>query len=357
MREKEKKVSIQKVYKVIVATISLIILIMSIWIIFDCFKKTPDRDEFIMNYSSTPSVDYRVYLKPNNFYESKFISKDKKYISNIIDYIDLDFSYIFSATKSLDSVYKYSIDAYISSQYETNGVSAELWKKSYNLVPMTSESVSNQASYKVEKNIKIDFNKYDSLAKKFKEEYGVMSDTRLVIKINISSSEKILKQSENISDSKTVTISMPLNKAVTEITVSGTEKTSKNLTEHIEGSTIINYVLLIPSIVLALISAPLCFTTFYKLFKITNVSQYIVEQKKILKNYSDIIAEVATKPDLSGLKLVEVKKFEDLLNIEEELRVPILFYELQDQDESWFVITSNTQAFKYVLRSNLHIDL
>ena len=104
-----------------------------------------------------------------------------------------------------------------------------------------------------------------------------------------------------------------------------------------------------------LVSAPICFISFYKLFKITNVSQYIVEQKRILKGYGDVIAEVTTKPDLSGLKIIEVKDFEDLVNIEEELRVPILFYELIHESESWFIITTSTQAYRYVLKS--HADL
>ena len=52
---------------------------------------------------------------------------------------------------------------------------------------------------------------------------------------------------------------------------------------------------------------------------------------------------------------VYFKDFEDLVNIEEELRVPILFYELIHESESWFIITTSTQAYRYVLKS--HADL
>ena len=148
---------------------------------------------------------------------------------------------------------------------------------------------------------------------------------------------------------------MPLNKAVTDITVTGVEPVSTNVTETIKGGRHINYVLLVASVIAMLVSAPICFISFYKLFKITNVSQYIVEQKRILKGYGDVIAEVTTKPDLRGLKIIEVKDFEDLVNIEEELRVPILFYELIHESESWFIITTSTQAYRYVLKS--HADL
>ena len=57
--------------------------------------------------------------------------------------------------------------------------------------------------------------------------------------------------------------------------------------------------------------------------------------------------------DLYGLKIIEVKEFDDLINIAEELRVPIWFYELSDKDESWFVITTSTQAYRYILKTNI----
>ena len=102
---------------------------------------------------------------------------------------------------------------------------------------------------------------------------------------------------------------------------------------------------------------PATIVTFYKLFKITNVSQYLIEQRKILRGYGDIIAEVTTKPDLLDLKIIEVKNFEDLINIEEELRVPIIFYELSGKDESWFIITSGTQAYRYILKSSVEMEI
>ena len=354
MSEKQKKVSVQKFFKIIWATVFLIILIMALWIILDCFRKTPDTEQFIMNYNATPNIDYKVYLKPNKFYEQKYLTKDKKYISSIIDYIDIDVNYKLNSSKSLDFNYTYKVDASIGSQYELNGVVAELWKKNYNLVPVKSTK-QNTSSINLNDNIKIDYNKYDNLAKGFKQEYGIVADTFLSINVTITADAKIPNSSLEIKENNTINLKIPLNKAVTDISITGNAPVTKNITQTIKGHVKMNYVLLIPSIILALISAPICFISFYKLFKITNVSQYLLQQKRILKNYSDIIAEVTTKPDLVGAKIVEVKDFEDLINIEEELRVPILFYELQKEDESWFIITTGSQAYRYILKSSSHI--
>ena len=71
MIEKEMQVSVQKFLKILWATLSLLILIISLWIIFDCFRKTPDQQKLIMNYNSNTNLDYKVYLKPNKFYGEK----------------------------------------------------------------------------------------------------------------------------------------------------------------------------------------------------------------------------------------------------------------------------------------------
>ena len=146
MIEKEMQVSVQKFLKILWATLSLLVLIISLWIIFDCFRKTPDQQKLIMNYNSNTNLDYKVYLKPNKFYERSFMEKNKKYISSIIDYIDVDLNYMFNTTALSDTTYSYSVSAVISSDYDLNGVTAELWSKSYQLVAPKSLTKTSSKS-------------------------------------------------------------------------------------------------------------------------------------------------------------------------------------------------------------------
>lgn len=356
MSEKEIQVSVQKALKILYATISLIVLIIAVWIIVDCFKKTPDQQKMVMNYTVTPSVDYKVFLKPNNFYDRNYLDKGKKYIANIIDYVDFNFNYKYNTTRQVNTVYTYSIDATISSEYESSGAVAELWSKRYNLLPQKTLTKNDNTGFNISENLKLDYNKYDKLAAKFREEYGIAADTKLTLIFNINTTSTLEGYEKPITDSKTVKVDMPLNKVVTDISTDKIETVNDTITETIPGERHINYVLLIGAVIAVVITAPASAISFYKLFKITNVSQYIVQQKKILKSYGDVIAEVTTKPDLYGLKIIEVKDFENLINIEDELRVPILFYELVEQSESWFVITTSTQAYRYILKSQVDLQ-
>ena len=168
MSEKEKQVFVQKVIRIVVATVSLIVFIISLWILLDCFKKPVERNELVISYNSNTNLDYKVYLKPNKFYEKKFLEKNKKYLSSIVDYVDIDLNYLFNATKKLSTNYYYNVTAKISSDYDSNGVSAELWSKHYDLVPSKS-STNTSSTFKITENLKIDYEKYDNLAKSFKE--------------------------------------------------------------------------------------------------------------------------------------------------------------------------------------------
>ena len=235
MIEKEMQVSVQKFLKILWATLSLLVLIISLWIIFDCFRKTPDQQKLIMNYNSNTNLDYKVYLKPNKFYERSFMEKNKKYISSIIDYIDVDLNYMFNTTALSDTTYSYSVSAVISSDYDLNGVTAELWSKSYQLVAPKSLTKTSSSGFQIKENLKLDYNKYDSLATSFKEQYGIASDTKLTILINIRSNTTIKDYSKSVPATKTISLVMPLNKAVTDITVTGVEPVSTNVTETIKG--------------------------------------------------------------------------------------------------------------------------
>ena len=51
--------------------------------------------------------------------------------------------------------------------------------------------------------------------------------------------------------------------------------------------------------------------------------------------------EVENKPDVDGKNVMDVKGFEELITIEEEIRLPILFYEENDEEYVFLIIDEN----------------
>ena len=49
-------------------------------------------------------MDYKVFLKENNDFETPFLEKDKKYIASLIDHIDIDYKYAFKSNYDMDVI-------------------------------------------------------------------------------------------------------------------------------------------------------------------------------------------------------------------------------------------------------------
>ena len=65
-----------------------------------------------IDYNETSEVDYRVYLKENNFFEEEYIGKDQAYVVSLIDHIEADFDYVLDMeVENVNYEYSYVINA------------------------------------------------------------------------------------------------------------------------------------------------------------------------------------------------------------------------------------------------------
>ena len=66
-----------------------------------------NKEEYI-NYAETSVLDYKVYLKQNDFYQEKYLEKGMLYVASLIDHIDIDFLYNFNIDEKVNLDFKYS---------------------------------------------------------------------------------------------------------------------------------------------------------------------------------------------------------------------------------------------------------
>ena len=57
-------------------------------------------------YNEKSDLDYKVYLKENNYFQEKYLGKDRQYIAGLIDYISADFKYELNASNPFDYQYR-----------------------------------------------------------------------------------------------------------------------------------------------------------------------------------------------------------------------------------------------------------
>ena len=104
MKKTKKKSYYLKNNVLIVLFISFIILS------FLCFKKSIIiQKEQNVFYAEVGTPNYKIYLKDNNYYKQDYLDKDMSYISNLIDYVSINYDYKFISDTELNGEYYYKI--------------------------------------------------------------------------------------------------------------------------------------------------------------------------------------------------------------------------------------------------------
>ncbi|HJJ14407.1 MAG TPA: DUF5305 domain-containing protein [Clostridiaceae bacterium] len=200
----------------------------------------------------------------------------------------------------------------------------------------------------INENVKIDFNAYNTEVKKFKEQFGLPIKAYLDVKL-ITNSEIDVKNSEKVEkDNSVVNLKMDLNGQVFTVT-QDYEPTSKGQAVDETNVKKSNIVLLTIGIILFAISAFGILNIIRKIISADRRTDYEVALNRILKNYGDIVAEIVTPTETGNMRVIDVKNFDQLLDIEEEIRMPILFYETVEGEEGEFTIIYDNIVYRYIL--------
>ena len=71
--------------------------------------------------------------------------------------------------------------------------------------------------------------------------------------------------------------------------------------------------------------------------------------KKFVDAHDSIIANVTNLPDITDLSLVHVSSFEELIDVYNEVRMPINFYENRNHTKAVFRIINDRMCWEYIL--------
>ena len=161
--------------RLILDTIFLVLLICGLFYTFNrSFSITKSK---VITYKEVSNVDYKVYLKDNNFYESSYLDKDMAYVASLIDKIKIKYNYNFVATENsnLDINYKVIAKLVIASQNN----SKIFFEKEYDLSKEIIDEMVNKKEYIIDRDVIIDYDYYNNLANEFKSNYAVNANKML----------------------------------------------------------------------------------------------------------------------------------------------------------------------------------
>ena len=297
------------------------------------------------SYLENNNVDYKVYLKENNFFEKDYLPKGKTYITSLIDYVDVDFDYNVNFNKNVYGSLNYKIVGIISAE-KTNNQVGTYWEKEYDLTDVKTVQVNNQRNVNIKENLKVDYQKYNELLTSFVETYKLSSDGFFKVILKVDGNPQVSKNVE-LPVSSELSLKIPLSKVAVEASINEvSNNNNKEITQNIEDydSKYLFYKILFLLDILLLIY--LLFKYFYNKARNRKLQSYDSNIKKILNDYSSIMVRVNSL-NLKDLNKIKVSSFDDLLVVYNDIRTPINYVEKKHSAE--FIIIFEKMAWVYTI--------
>lgn len=340
----------KKITKTLFISLFLLVILLLV------FSKTFEfRRKYVLKYKETSNLDYNVYLKENNYYESRYLPKNKKYISSLIDNIETKFHYNFTSERNIDMQYDYYIDATLEVD-DTEGES--LYQKQYSLLGRKSSKI-NGTNFNVDESVSINYDKYNTIAQNFIKEYGVSATAKLVVKLHVNIIGEHSEFSKKLTDNGVVKLEIPLMNSLSTVQFNYDLSNRDDALLEYSRTKVTNPVLFVVLALLILTDLGIIFYGLYLfIFEKDPVVLYRDKYTKIQKEYDRYISETIEHQSLNSLlsnknqKVVFIKLFEDMLDIRDTIKMPILFFEEIPDHEAVFYILTDDVIYIYILSAD-----
>lgn len=326
----------------VLAFVFIIVILFIITLSFFSIYFDRNKKQYV-SYDETSKINYKVFLKDNEFFEEDYLLEGKQYIASLIDYIKANFNYKLSLEdKDVEYKYNYRIEADVL--VKEKGTNNPLYTTNKVLLNEI-ENTTSLNEVIIDKSVDIDYNYYNNLIKNFINIYG-LDDTESVLTINMY--VNVIGSCEEFSDDKeqesVISLSIPLTTKTMAIEISNDLINSENNVMQCKNINSNSFIFIIFGIIFGIIDLLLiAFTFTYEIKTRTAENIYEKELKKILNNYSSYIQTIGSEFDFKGHQLLKVDTFTDMLEIRDTIKQPILMRENKDKKGAYFVIPSSTK--------------
>ena len=332
--------------------VTIVGVIYAVFLFRDSFNS---GEEITLNYVEDSALNYKVWLKNNDFYLEEYLDENYDVVASAIDEIEIDFDYKMALSDYIQGSSYYTINSRIVAFQKGDSTEKKIWD--YNkLIKDKVITVYDVDTLEIKNadNIKIDYQHYRTLMDNYKKNYGVSLEGNLIIEIDIKSNFSYSKF-ENVIDlnNRKMIITVSLTDSSVRVTKQLPSNGSQNLVEKEDSR--INYLKLSLSLFAFLWGLGLCVFLGVTLVKIVGIdSKYNRELKRILRTYDSIIVNVKSFKYDDYKKIIYVDSINELLDAQQELRKPILFYNIKPNKTSLFAIGCEKEVFVYKMQSTLY---
>ena len=299
-------------------------------------------------YRQTSNLDYKVFLKQNDYYNEPYLQKNMQYIASLIDNIDVTFNYNFNVNQNIDYKYTYYVQADVavtSSEDKTKII----YSKTDKLTEPDTIIKDNSNGFNISQNIKINYAEYNDLVKAFKSSYAINADSNLVLSLLVEVEDEKGNKIKSF-DKDAMKLTIPLTEQMIDISMDYNEINNSDNVNIYKDFNISNKLTLVLSII-SLVVALVFITKLMIFLKKTSAKKtiYDVTLSKILREYDRVIVNSKKIVDLNE-DVVDVNSFNELLDVRDNLEKPIIFSEVHKGQKSIFIVKTPNETYRYVLK-------
>lgn len=329
--------------------IFLIIVLVFISIIFADRSYRLKKYESL-SYKETIATSYRVYLDDDSYYNTPYLEEGMQYISNIIDYVDVTFSYINSFADSLTYNAETKAEAIVTI-VDTDDNNKVIYKNT-EVIENTKKDSDTSGTINKVKNFKIDYAKYNKITNEFKTKYGISAKCNLRINYYVSYTGKY-KGLNNISRNTVMYLDIPLSEQMINITKNA-PAINNNSFDGTSSNTLTNTILYVLAIICDLIALVFLFKVVSSKIAVSKeTSKYDKFINKTLKQYDSYITE-AEHETTNKENMVRISTFRELLDVRNNVNKTIVYIRIDDNTSKFEIIDGNTLYYYVANREDFN---
>lgn len=285
-------------------------------------------------------INYSVCQKENQYHEDECLGEGNRYASSLTDKIRINYIYNAVYQKKEKKKYEYYVKSKLLFKTGKNN-ELELLKKEDALTKKQQGTLDGKI-LSIKETIDIPFQDYNEYALNYKKDYPLVDMSTLEVSL-------IIKEGNKEKELSTITI--PLTKEIYSISK---KEISNKVTKY---STTLNKALLIIFIICIVLGLLFTIITIEKLVRFIyqtkpNEISYQKELNKILKKYDKYIINLENHNSIENPKdEYIVKSFQELLDVRNTLKEPILYYKIND-NKSEFYIQGKDKTYKYIMKES-----
>ena len=332
----------------LIVNISCIIIFLLLAFIFGVYSVSINQKSNV-NYKQTSNIDYKVYLKKNDYYNQDYLDKNMQYIASLIDNIKVNFNYSFNANQDINYKYTYYIKSEVRVS-DSEDSSKIIYSKSDRLTNPNTIAKTSSNGFNISEDINVDYNKYNELVKSFKSAYLINADSNLVLSLYLDIEDEKGNKINSANSNEAMKLTIPLTEQMINIKMDYKEINNSVNAKIYRHFGIKNKILF--SLSVFFFVGTVFYTALLVIFlrkTSAKKSAYDVLLSKILREYDRVIVNSKKNIDVTG-EVIDLDSFEELLDVRDNLEKPIIYKEIHKGQKSIFVIKNGNETYRYILK-------